>query len=79
MVDLNDGITIMPELATFDMTAKQQNHLRHFKYPAPVREVSIVVHRDYVKKRLIEVLKKTILSAVPDKVKKNKPRNIVEV
>lgn len=79
MVDLNDGITIMPELATFDMTAKQQNHLRHFKHPAPVREVSIVVHRDYVKKKLIEVLKREILAAVPEKIKKNKTQNIVQV
>ena len=79
MVDVNDGITIMPELATLDMTTKQQNHLRHFKHPAPVREVSIVVHRDYVKKKLIEVLKKEILAAVPDKIKKNKTQNIVQV
>lgn len=79
MVDLNDGITIIPELATFDMTAKQQNHLRHFKHPAPVREVSIVVHRDYVKKKLIEVLRKEILAAVPEKIKKNKTQNVVQV
>ena len=79
MVDLNDGITIIPELATFDMTAKQQNHLRHFKHPAPVREVSIVVHRDYVKKKLIEVLRKEILAAVPEKIKKNKTQNVVLV
>ena len=79
MVDLSDGITIIPELATFDMTAKQQNHLRHFKHPAPVREVSIVVHRDYVKKKLIEVLRKEILAAVPEKIKKNKTQNVVQV
>ncbi|MBC7829449.1 MAG: hydrogen peroxide-inducible genes activator [Chitinophagaceae bacterium] len=79
MVDLNDGITIMPELATFDMTARQQNHLRHFRHPAPVREVSIVVHRDYVKKKLIEVLKKEILAAIPEKIKKNKSQNVVEI
>jgi len=79
MVDLNDGITIMPELAVLDMTNKQQSHLRHFKHPAPVREVSIVVHRDYVKKKLIEILKKEILVAIPEKIKKNKAQNIVEV
>ena len=79
MVDLNDGITIMPELAVLDMTNKQQSHLRHFKHPAPVREVSIVVHRDYVKKKLIEILKKEILAAIPEKIKKNKAQNIVEV
>ena len=40
MVDLNDGITILPELATFDMSAKQLQLLRHFKHPSPMREVS---------------------------------------
>lgn len=79
MVDVNDGITIIPELATLDMSKGQQNHLRHFKHPAPVREVSIVVHRDYVKKKLIEVVKKEILAAVPEKIKKNKSQKIVEV
>lgn len=79
MVDLNDGITIIPELATYDMAAWQQKHLRYFRHPAPVREVSIVVHRDYVKKKLIEVLKKEILAAVPEKIKKNKTQNIVQV
>ena len=38
MVDLNDGVTIIPELATIDMSAKQEQNLRHFRSPAPVRE-----------------------------------------
>ncbi|HEX2607388.1 MAG TPA: LysR substrate-binding domain-containing protein [Flavisolibacter sp.] len=76
MVDLNDGVTIMPELATLDMTARQQQHLRYFKAPAPMREVSLVVHRDFVKKKLIEILRQEVLKAIPEKVKKNK-RNVV--
>jgi LysR family hydrogen peroxide-inducible transcriptional activator len=79
MVDVNDGITILPELATIDMTAVQQKHLRHFKAPAPVREVSIVTHRNYVKHRLIQALKQAILLAVPAKIKANKSKKIVPV
>ena len=79
MVDLNDGITILPELATLDMTAHQQSHLRYFKSPAPVREVSIITHRDFVKRKLIEVLKKEILAAVPDKLRKNKKVAVIPV
>jgi LysR family hydrogen peroxide-inducible transcriptional activator len=79
MVDLNDGITILPELATLDMTVHQQNHLRYFKSPAPVREVSIVTHRDFVKRKLIELLKKEILAAVPDKLRKNKKVAVIPV
>lgn len=71
MVDINDGITILPELATTDFTATQQQRIRHFKHPAPVREVSIAVHRNYEKKKLVEVLKKEILLNIPQKMKEN--------
>lgn len=79
MVDLNDGITILPELATLDMSEAQKNHLRYFKQPAPVREVSIVTHRDYSKRKLIDELKKEILECVPDKLKKNKKVMVIPV
>ncbi|MBN9299548.1 MAG: LysR family transcriptional regulator [Filimonas sp.] len=79
MVDLNDGITILPELATQDMTAHQLKNLRHFKVPAPVREVSIVTHRDFVKRKLVSILKETILNAIPEKIKKNKKAQVVPV
>ncbi|HLG39383.1 MAG TPA: hydrogen peroxide-inducible genes activator [Chitinophagaceae bacterium] len=79
MVELTDGITILPELATMDLNAKQQQQLRLFKRPAPMREVSLVVHRDFVKKRLIEILKKEIIAAVPEKIKKNRNSNVLPV
>ena len=79
MVEINDGITILPELTTLDMTPDQSQLIRYFKKPAPMREVSIVVHRDFVKKRLIEALKQEIIAAVPEKIKKNKSLNVVPV
>jgi LysR family hydrogen peroxide-inducible transcriptional activator len=79
MVDLNDGITILPELATFDMTQAQKNHLRYFKKPVPVREVSIVTHRDYSKRKLIDELKKEILLVVPDKLKTSQKTMVIPV
>lgn len=79
MVEINDGITILPELTTLDMTREQQQLIRHFKKPAPMREVSLVVHRDFVKKRLIEALKQEIIEAVPEKIKKNTSLNIVPI
>ena len=79
MVELNDGITILPELTTLDMTSKQMKLIRHFKKPAPMREVSIVVHRDFVKKRLIEALKQEIVAAVPERIIRNRSSNVVPV
>ena len=79
LVDTSDGITIIPELATLDMSPKQQKHLRYFKSPAPVREVSIATHRNYVKRRLVQALKKEILAAIPEKVKQNEKRKVVPI
>lgn len=79
MVELNDGITILPELATLDMPASQRQLIRYFKKPSPMREVSLVVHRDLVKQRLIDVMKQEILATVPEKVRKNKSQYIVPV
>ncbi|MEI6946201.1 LysR substrate-binding domain-containing protein [Paraflavisolibacter sp. H34] len=79
LVETNDGITIIPELATLDMTARQQKHLRYFKAPAPVREVSIVTHRDFVKQRIIQALRQEVIASIPLKMEKNKKRMIVPI
>ena len=79
VVELNDGITILPELAILDLNARQLQHVRHFKQPAPMREVSIVVHRDFVKKRLIDIFKEELLAAIPSKIKRNKSVNVIPV
>ena len=79
MVEMNNGVTILPEMATLDFTVKQLNMVRHFKAPVPVREVSLVTHRDYVKKKLVDVLKAEIVAAIPPKIMLNKNKNTVKI
>ncbi len=79
LVEKNFGITIIPELATHNLNSSQKKRLRYFKPPTPVRELSVVTHREYVKDRLIEVLKETILSAIPDEMKQHKKMNVLEI
>jgi LysR family hydrogen peroxide-inducible transcriptional activator len=79
MVEVNKGITILPEMATFDFSVKQLNMVRHFKGPAPVREVSLVTHRNYIKKKLVDVLKEEVLASLPQKIKVNKKNNLVKI
>jgi LysR family hydrogen peroxide-inducible transcriptional activator len=79
MVELNDGITILPELAAMDLTSKQQQLIRHFKRPTPMREVSLVIHRDFVKQRLVHALQQEILLSVPEKLRLNKNQNVVPI
>ena len=60
-------------------TFKQQNMIRHFKSPAPVREVSIVTHRDFLKKKLVDVLKEEIINALPERIKSARKKHIIGI
>ncbi len=79
MVDLNDGYTILPELSLQDLSQRQLSMVRYFKSPEPVREISLVTHRYFIKQALIEAFKKEILSQIPEKMKVQKQRKVVDV
>ncbi len=73
LVDAQNGITILPELATGYLTDEQRRKVKRFAHPEPVREVSLVTHRHLVKQRLVEALKNEILLHLPlDKVSQKK-------
>lgn len=76
LVELNQGVTLLPELALADLNAGQRGMVRYFYEPEPVREVVLVTHRNIVKERLNEVLAKEIISTVPQKMKKDNPHII---
>jgi len=78
MVDQNNGATILPELALTDLTDKQMDRVRYFKSPEPAREVSIVIQRNYLKRRMIEALKNEILEFVPKRMKNKKKKEVME-
>ncbi len=79
MVDLNNGITILPELALRDLSKKQKKNIRYFRPPAPVREISIVTYRHFVKYNLIQVLKQEILSNLPNSMKESIKKQITSI
>ncbi|KRT17863.1 transcriptional regulator [Pedobacter ginsenosidimutans] len=79
MIDINDGITIIPELATINMNEEQMSQVRYFAEPSPVREISIVVHRDYIKKKLIAIVSEEIMLCLPENVRANINSNTIPV
>lgn len=79
IVDLNQGITILPELALRDISAKQKQHIRFFKSPAPVREISIVTFRHYVKQKLVDTLKQEILQGIPAEMQTHRNKDVVMI
>ena len=76
---MNNGATILPELALADMNEKQWDRVRYFKSPEPAREVSIVMHRNFLKRRMIEALKNEILDFLPKRLRTKKKKEIMEI
>ncbi len=76
-VDKNGGITLLPELATYNMTNAKKNMLRYFKSPAPVREISLVTLKTFSKTRLIIILKQTIMESLPPNMEQKKKVDVI--
>ena len=64
ITEINEGITIVPELATLNFDSVMKEKLRYFKPPVPVREISLVTYRHFIKKKLLELLQKQITENV---------------
>lgn len=79
LVENQQGVTIIPELSTYYLSKEKQKRLMHFQPPAPAREVSIVTHRDFVKKRLIDALEAEILAVLPKEIKERKIFERIEI
>ena len=79
MVDINDGLTIIPELSLADLSEEQQDRIRYFKNPAPAREISIVTYRHYAKDRLIKALEQSIMRNLPIELQKINKKKVTEV
>ena len=79
MVESRFGYTILPELSILDMNDRQKKHTRKFETPMPMREISMVTHRSFVKKRLIEILRDEILQHIPNDMKSKERGRVVEI
>ncbi|MEI5986192.1 MULTISPECIES: hydrogen peroxide-inducible genes activator [Sphingobacterium] len=77
MVDLNGGMTILPELSISNYDEDQLQNVRYFRAPEPVREISIVTPQNYVKKQAINLLKNEILQLVPDRFKTKRKKEVM--
>lgn len=79
LVDHNKGITILPLLATRDLTKSQLKKIRSFAPPKPVREISVVVNSNYSRKSILDALKQAIEDCMPSEVRLNKKSQVLEI
>jgi LysR family hydrogen peroxide-inducible transcriptional activator len=80
LVDRDKGMTVLPELAVNDFTEDQQDRVRYFEDPEPVREISLVTNGQFVKISLLQSLIDEILLLVPEKMRaQTKKRKILRI
>lgn len=80
IVEMKNGLTIVPELATIRFDEQRKGQLKEFKAPVPVREISLVTYRHFIKTRLLEALKEEIIKGVkPILGKSSREQTVVEV
>jgi LysR family hydrogen peroxide-inducible transcriptional activator len=65
IVDENEGLTVIPEMAIANLSEKQKKNVRPFKNSTPVREVSLVTRKEFIRERLINIIVDEVKEAVP--------------
>lgn len=70
------GYTLVPELSVLD--SQDDQRIKRFNQPEPVREVSLVVHQSFNKAAILELLKSEILASIPDNFTKAKTYNRIK-
>jgi len=78
LVENNYGMTLLPYLASLQLSEEKRELNRNFENPAPYREISVVYHRSHLKKKIIEELKSEIVSSLPQGIGSEKPGSVIE-
>jgi len=72
------GLTIIPELAKYNLKLSRMETIREFREPSPARSVGFVTHKYFVKRKLQEQLKAIILDNVAPLLSPVKSQNIIK-
>ncbi|MDR1610406.1 MAG: hydrogen peroxide-inducible genes activator [Candidatus Symbiothrix sp.] len=77
IVDYNHGITIVPEMHAMGLSEDKQENLRAFKNMTAVREVCLVVSKEYVRSAMLQIIIEIIKSSVPKSMQNPELKNYV--
>ncbi len=63
-VKTQKATTLLPFLATTDFNDQEKSHVSEFLSPVPYRSIGLVVHRHFVKKKLLIALQQEVIEKV---------------
>lgn len=65
IVDNNSGLTIIPEMAIEQLSEKQKLNVRPLKGISPVREISLVTRKEFLRERVLSIIIDEVKQTVP--------------
>ena len=65
MVESGMGITFIPDLAVQQLGESQKELVRPFAIPVPTRQLILITNRNFIRKKLLEVVVNDIQASVP--------------
>lgn len=69
-VEMSKGKTLLPYLAALNLKATQKKNIAFLKPPVPMRNIGLVVHQHFVKRKILQLLqneiKDKILPLIPE-------------
>ena len=66
IVDHNSGLTVIPEMSIEGLDEKQKRNVRSFKGSAPVREVSLITRKDFLREQIVKIIINEVKQSVPE-------------
>lgn len=78
IIDREDGITLIPELAKEGMSEQRLKNVKSFSNIKPLREVSLVYSRHFAKHKLINLLWREIREDIPEAMQNKQRGTVVE-
>ena len=66
VLDMNGGHTIIPQMHLEYLSDLRMKNVRKIGMPEPEREISLVIRKDYVRERFLNIISDIIKTIVPD-------------
>ena len=78
IVENKRGLTFIPELATINIPAEQEELIKEIVPNEPVREISLITAKRFAKERQVNALQEVIKSSIPARMVKKPQKGIVD-
>ncbi len=63
-VKANKGRTLLPYLTALNLSKEDKKHIGYFKNPVPFRNIGLITHQHFTKKRILGLLEKKIIGKI---------------